>query len=163
MDIIKNAIKNDDSQLLEHLLKNCLCGLKPTIRFSVSNGGMIPTSAVISCKCGVSIAANTNNNLYIDRIRQSDWEYELSNLEKHIEKIIEQWNARNASNNDFELKIAEYEKERNIALDDYFSHRPHLKRTKDEERLFIAGFERAWNLKTNNGIQSFSIDKIKVI
>lgn len=59
---------------------------------------------------------------------------------------------------DFELKIAEYEKERNTALDNYFSHRPHLKRTKDEETLFIAGFERAWNLK-DGSIQGFSLDK----
>jgi len=50
------------------------------------------------------------------------------------------------ANNDFELQIAKLESARNKAVDDYFSARPELERTRHEERLFEAGVQRAWSV-----------------
>jgi len=45
---------------------------------------------------------------------------------------------------EYEIRVSEFEHARNDAMDKFFEARPHLDRTREEERLFEAGYRMAW-------------------
>lgn len=49
--------------------------------------------------------------------------------------------------NEYELKIAEFEVQRNEAMDKYFDARKHIERNRFNERIFEAGFRMAWEIQ----------------
>lgn len=50
----------------------------------------------------------------------------------------------------YEISIAEFESERNEALDSHFKARPHIERSVDNEKLVEAGFRLGWEAKNKS-------------
>ena len=65
------------------------------------------------------------------------------------------------SDNEIELEIAKFESARNKSLDDYFSARPEATRTRELEKMFEAGFHRAWKLLSIDALAEIIAQQLK--